>query len=379
MDFMIRRDLWIQKVEAAWSKAPIVWLSGVRRAGKTTLSQDLADATYINCDLPSTNRQIDDPEFFFKNIKTEKLILDEVHRLADPSIVLKIAADEFKHLKVLATGSSTLAATEKFRDSLSGRKRLVNLTPVLVEELEAFDQKLEDRILKGGLPPALLSQYHDLEFYSEWLDSFYSRDIQELFKVEKRSGFLKLLELLLKNSGGISEVNSLSKHTGLSRPTVLNYMEVLEVSQAIYILRPFSGGGRREILAQPKIYGFDTGFVAFSRGWNELRSEDYGNLWEHLVLDTLISIPMILKILYWRDKQQREIDFVVPRGRGECDAIECKWNLKSFETRNLLAFRSYYPKGRNYVVSPQVAKQYVSKINDLEIIFTRVEDLRKNY
>lgn len=376
---MIRRDIWERKIEAAWSKAPIVWLSGVRRSGKTTLSQELDDATYINCDLPSSIRLLEDPEFFFRGVETKTLILDEVHRLTDPSLVLKIAADEYKHLKVLATGSSTLAATEKFRDSLSGRKRVVNLTPVLVEELPAFNQSLENRILKGGLPPALLSDEHDLEFYSEWLDSFYSRDIQELFKVEKRSGFLKLLELLLRNSGGVSEINSLSKHAGLSRPTVLNYIDALEVSQAIHIIRPYSGGGRREILAQPKIYGFDTGFIAFSRGWNELRTEDYGNLWEHLVLDTLLSISGILKIHYWRDKQQREIDFVVPGNRGACDTIECKWNLKNFDTKNLLAFRSYYPKGRNFVVSPQVIKQYVSKINDLEIIFARAEDLRRHY
>ena len=62
------------------------------------------------------------------------------------------------------------------------------------------------------------------------------------------------------------------------------------------------------------------------------------------MLDTLIpaSLP---KIHFWRDKQQREVDFVLPRGRDAADAIECKWKPDAFETRGLAAFREQYPKG----------------------------------
>ncbi len=380
MDFMFRRQLWKHKIENAWEKAPICWLSGVRRVGKTTLSQEFESARYVNCDLPGSVRALEDPEVFFSNLEQRQVIFDEIHRLPDPSLVLKIAADEFKHLKVLATGSSTLAATEKFRDSLTGRKRLVRLTPVLYEELPEFGiEDLQSRLLKGGLPPALLSSEHDLEFYAEWMDSFYSRDVQELFKVEKRSAFLKLFETVLRNSGGMADMTGLSKHTSLSRPTVLNYIDVLEISQALHILRPYAAGGRREILAQPKIYGFDTGFVAFARGWSDLRAEDCGNLWEHLVLDTLLSISKILKIQFWRDKQQREIDFVVPQGRQGVDAIECKWNIKNFETRNLKAFRENYNRGRNFVVSPMVQERYTISKDGLDIAFVGLQDVRGFY
>jgi predicted AAA+ superfamily ATPase len=149
------------------------------------------------------------------------VILDEVHQLPDPSRVLKIAADEFPGLKVLATGSSTLAATEKFRDSLTGRKRQVHLLPVLSAELPAFGiRSLELRLHRGGLPAALLADEHDPETYAEWLDSFFARDVQELFRVEKRTSFLKLVETLLRQSGGLAEVTSLAAASGLSRPTV---------------------------------------------------------------------------------------------------------------------------------------------------------------
>jgi hypothetical protein len=61
---------------------------------------------------------------------------------------------------------------------------------------------------------------------------------------------------------------------------------------------------------------------------------------------------------FWRDKQQREVDFVVPRGRDAVDAIECKWKPDVFDTRGLGAFRALYPKGRNDVVGPLSGPSY---------------------
>ena len=107
------------------------------------------------------------------------VVLDEVHRLADPSLPLKIAADEYPHLRILATGSSTLAATGKFRDTLTGRKRAVHLCPVLWEECaEPFGvADLDRRLLHGGLPEALLAAAKSRPSFAEWIDSFYARDI----------------------------------------------------------------------------------------------------------------------------------------------------------------------------------------------------------
>jgi len=132
---MIERPLWLERVQHGWSERSVVWLSGVRRVGKTTIARMLPDAVYLNCDLPSTVRALEDPELFLgAQAADAELVLDEVHRLDDPSRLLKIAADEYPHLKVLATGSSTLAATRKFSDSLTGRKYAIHLCPVLWEE-----------------------------------------------------------------------------------------------------------------------------------------------------------------------------------------------------------------------------------------------------
>jgi hypothetical protein len=95
-----------------------------------------------------------------------------------------------------------------------------------------------------------------------------------------------------------------------------------------------------------------------------------------LVLDTLRSIP-IDPILFWRDKQQREVDYVLPRGRTHVDIIECKWAVDAFEVRGISAFRQSYPKGRNLVASPQVTKPYVRRHKQFDIEYVPLGQLRQ--
>ena len=319
------------------------------------------EAVYHNCDLPSTARAVEDPEFFLSGQKPGTVLaLDEVHRLSDPSLLLKIAADEYPHLKVLATGSSTLAATGKFRDSLTGRKGTIYLCPVLWEECdEAFGlPDFDRRLLHGGLPESLLAETRSPEAFAEWIDSFYARDILELFSVRNRQGFLSLFRLLLRWSGGQVDYSRLSRLTELSRPTVKSYAEALEIAHAIHLLRPFRGGGTGEIVSRPKSYAFDTGFVAFEKGWDRIREEDRGLLWEHLVLDSLRFRHLDENIFYWRDKNGREVDFVVRRGEKHLDTIECKIDPDEMQPRDTAAFRRRYPIGRDYIVVPAAKQPY---------------------
>lgn len=119
---MVQRTYWLDLLEKAWQRRSIIWLSGVRRVGKTFLSQSIPDIRYFDCELPRIRRQLDDPEEFLGKMKNNKIVLDEIHRLPNPSEFLKIAADHFSTVKILATGSSTLQASSRFRDTLSGRK-----------------------------------------------------------------------------------------------------------------------------------------------------------------------------------------------------------------------------------------------------------------
>jgi len=370
---MVTRDFWLARIRRAWERVPIVWLAGVRRIGKTTLVQSLPaqDTLYVNCDSPRAAQSVADPEFFLEQVKRPIVILDEIHQLPDPTRLLKIAADEFPRLKVIATGSSTLAAAKKFRDTLTGRKRLVCLRPVLFSELPDFGGiPLETRMLRGGLPPALLSERPDPEFYSEWLDSHFARDVQELFGVSKRAGYLALLQILLRQSGGLLDITKLARDSGLSRPTVMHYLEVCETTLTVHLVRPYHAGKAREWTHQPKAYAFDNGFICQARGWDHLRPDDCGTLWEHLVLDTLLSIEDPAKVRFWRDHQQREVDFVVPRSRDAVDAYECKWSALQLDLRSLRAFRAVYPMGRNFVVVPRHGKTNMLKADGLVVELT---------
>jgi len=373
---MIKRTIWLERIRQSWQKAPLVWLTGVRRSGKTTLAGMIPEARYINCDLPSSARLLLDLEGFYESISETVVIFDEIHKLDNPSQVLKVGTDHFKHLRLLATGSSTLAATKKFRDSLTGRKRVVHLLPVLEKELAAFGVKdIKKRLLHGGLPEPLLADKKDPEFFSEWLDSYFARDVQELFRVGKRRNFLALVEQVLRHSGGLLDQSKLARQCGISRPTVGTYLDALDLTYLAFFVRPYHAGGNQELVRQPKVYGFDTGFVTHVRGWTELREEDLGILFEHLVLESLVATAGIEAIRFWRDKQKREVDFVLPHGRSAAHAIECKLNPDKVPTAALLAFRGLHPKGENFVVSPRVKETYKRKINNLAITFCSLGQL----
>ena len=378
---MIERSLWLDSIQRAWRHRSIVWLSGVRRVGKTTLTRMLSDALYFNCDLPSVQRTLEEPELFFDSqMAGNTLILDEVHQLRNPSQLLKIAADEYPQLKILATGSSTLAATRKFRDSLTGRKQAIHLCPILWDECaDPFGiHDLDHRLLHGGLPEPLLAARKDPEFFSEWIDSFYARDILELFGIRNRQGFLALFRLLLRQSGGQLDYSQLANLSELSRPTVKNHIEAMQIAHAMHLLRPFHGGGKREIVSRPKCYAFDTGFVSFEKGWNSIRDDDRGLLWEHLVLDTLRFHFRDETIFYWQDKSQREIDFVIRGERDQVDIVECKINPDKLNVAPILAFRNLYPKGENTVVSPMVKEPYKLRRNDLVFNLCSTRDISRS-
>ncbi len=170
---------------------------------------------------------------------------------------------------VPGTGSSTLAVNRKFRDPLTGRKNSVHLQPVLWEECINWlgTPDLDRRLLHGGLPEALLAERPSSDFFNEWIESFYARDIQELFHVRNRRGFQALFRLLLRQIGGQLELNRLATLCELSRPTVSLHVEAMAIAHALHLLRPFHGGGKREIVARPKSYWFDTGFAC---GWRQL-------------------------------------------------------------------------------------------------------------
>ena len=370
------RHSWVERVEEAWQRRSVIWLPGVRRAGKTFLCRSLPGTEYFDCELPRVRRMMDDPQAFLDDLKGRRIVLDEVHRLGNPSELLKIAADNYPGTRVLATGSSTLGASTKFADTLAGRKTEVWLTPMTLADLPDFgNTDIPIRLLRGGLPPFFLSEDLPEREFQEWMDAYWAKDIQELFRLERRHSFQTFAELLMAQSGGIFEATRFAAPCEVSRTTIANYLSVLESTFVAHVIRPFSSHRPSEIVAAPKVYAFDTGFVCYHRGWDGLRSDDLGILWEHFVLNELHAGLQSRRIHYWRDKGGHEIDFVLSGRRSEPVAIECKWSASDFNPSNLLSFRRQHPSGANYVVGSDVTRPYSRDCDGARISFVGLADL----
>jgi predicted AAA+ superfamily ATPase len=375
---MVTRHFWLRRITEGLQERSVLWLSGVRRVGKTMLCKSLPNIEYFDCELPRVRRIMEDPQSFLEELKGHTLVLDEVHRLANPSEILKIAADHFPSTKIVATGSSTLGASAKFKDTLAGRKYELWLTPMITDDLKDFRQtNLSHRFLHGGLPPFFTARRLPERDFQEWVDAFWAKDVLELFRLEKRHSFLKFAELLMVQSGGIFEASSFAAPCGVSRSTISNYLAVLEATYVVHVVRPFTSHRPTEIVSAPRIYAFDTGFMCYYRGWDKLRQDDMGTLWEHFVLNELLARTQSRKIHYWRDKQKLEVDFVISKNKAAPIVIECKWTSADFDPSNIKIFRGFYPEGLNFVVASDITRSYSRSYDDVTVRFVNIEDLIK--
>lgn len=371
------RPFWVDRIETLWRSRNIVWLAGARRLGKTVLGRQIPGAQVFNCDLPSVRERLADPELFYATLGPDRrIVLDEVHRAEDPSGLLKIGADEHPGVRILATGSSTLHASARFRDSLVGRKWPLRLAPVLWREcpdwLGADD--LDRRLLHGGFPEQLLAAEPDPQWFEEWTDSFFARDVHALFGARNRAGFLRAVSLAFARNGELLDISSLGRDAGVSRPTAVHYLDLLDACQVAFRLPPFHGGGRREMVRRPRLYAFDTGLVCHFKGWTRLRPADRGPLWENLVLDELLTAVPRSALHYWRDAAGHEVDFVIAAGRDRAAAVEAKVSPEAFDARSLRVFRAACPNGPNLLCCPLAAEPYPKRFAEFTVTVCAPQD-----
>ncbi len=273
-------------------------------------------------------------------------------------------------------GAITLGAFSRISDTLSGRKVDLWLTPMTQGDMTDFgNTNMLHRILRGGLPPFYLAEETPERDFQEWMDSYWAKDIQELFRLERRHSFQRFTELLIMQSGGIFEATRFAAPCQVNRSTISNYLAVLESTFVAHIVRPFSSHRPTEIVSAPKVYAFDTGFVCYYRGWYDLRTDDLGLLWEHLVLNELHAALQSRHIGYWRDKRGHEVDFVLANRSASPTALECKWSASAFDPTGVKAFRKQYPEGKNIVVASDIPQHYVREYDGVHVQFVALTEL----
>src|SRR5205085_11948404 len=115
---------------------------------------------YFDCELPRVRRMMLDPQSFFDGLRGKRIVFDEIHRLQNPSELLKIAADHYPHTHLVATGSSTLGASTKFRDTLAGRKRDLWIPPICLPEIvHAMRTDIQTLLPRDRLPPLVFPKH----------------------------------------------------------------------------------------------------------------------------------------------------------------------------------------------------------------------------
>lgn len=373
---MRNRSFWFRKVEEAWQRGNSVWLSGVLRSGKSSIVQNLPQVEYFDCTLPSVRRTLDHPLEFFSAINEGRVVLDEVNRLVNPLALLSVARQLYPQIRIIATSSASLSLVAADYDLAEERIEELWLTPMVSADMSDFLQHdLQQRFLRGGLPPFFLAEGFPEREFQQWMDDFWFTSIQDAFRLERKNSLQKFGELLMINSGEIFEATRYAEPCGVSRTTISNYLGVLEKTYFANILRPFNSRRSTEIIAAPKVYGFDTGFVAFHRGWNQLRRSDLGPMWKHFVLNELHANLQTRQFYYWRDKRDHEVDFIFARRIHTPTAIDCAWATSEFDPGGLQAFRRQYPSGENLVVCHDVTRPFLRTYGKLTAKFVPLNQL----
>jgi len=266
------------------------------------------------------------------------LFLDEIQYVSNPSPLLKLLRDHHaERLKLIVSGSSSFEIKSKFTDSLAGRTVNFELLPLsfreflhfrgskirldkpvksppLVKELETLFREF---VIYGGYPRvALEKEVKAREIYlSQVINTYIRKDIRDLANIRHIQKFNKLIETLAAQCGQLLNITELANTAGISRPTVENYLFILEQTYVIQLLRPFSRNIRGELFKTPKVFFHDTG-IAHLLWLKEFPKTILGSMLENTVFAELRKDRELGEFFYWRTQDGKEIDFIVPRREG---------------------------------------------------------------
>ena len=140
-------------------------------------------------------------------------------------------------------------------------------------------------------------------------------DIRDLANIRHIQKFNKLIETLAAQCGQLLNITELANTAGISRPTVENYLFILEQTYVIQLLRPFSRNIRAELFKTPKVFFHDTG-IAHLLWLKTFPKTILGSMLENAVFGELRKDRELGEFFYWRTQDGKEIDFIVPRREG---------------------------------------------------------------
>ncbi len=297
-------------------KRKIVFVTGPRQVGKTTLAKNLKRfhpaLYYLNYDSD------DDRLVFLRrqwDRKADLVVLDEIHKHRNWKTILKGVYDtEGVRPRILVTGSARLDVYRRGGDSLAGRYFRHRLLPFSVAELGHEGKPaeiLKNLIALGGFPEPFLgnSDRKARRWRKTHLERIVREDVQDLEPVSDIRALILLIDLLRERVGSPIRYSSLAGDIQVSPHTVKRWVDILEEMYVVFRVTPWHRSISRSILKEPKIYFFDTGQVRGDEG-ARLENTFAVSILKHLwYLEDTRGADVGLH--YVRDKQKREVDFLI--------------------------------------------------------------------
>ena len=331
---MIKRELQstIQKFVKTY---PVVTITGPRQSGKTTLAK-MAFPSYTYCNLEHPENRFlaeKDPKSFFRQFPAP-VIIDEIQRVPELLSYIQVFVDEHKkNGSYILTGSHQLTLNASISQSLAGRTAMVTLLPFSFHELQSIESKFDrDELILNGFMPRIYDQKQEpTALYRNYLHTYVERDVRQLIHIKDLSRFENFLRLLAGRVGQIVNLASLASDTGVSSPTIADWLSVLEASYIIYRLQPYYENFGKRIIKSPKLYFVDVGLAAYLLGIESTkqiaRDPLLGGLFENMVimdaLKTRYNQGRDANLYFFRDNHKNEIDLLYKTGQ-ELIPVEIK-------------------------------------------------------
>lgn len=380
-----------EKFDKITNNYNMVAVVGARQAGKTTFLKkqiENKDSSYILFDDPDARSLFEEDikKFEQQFISNHTIsVLDGIQYCNDAGRKLKYLVDSNHNLWI--TSSSEIILSKQILSFLVGRVSIIILYPFSLQEFisakkqKALNKKILERMIwehatYGGYPKVVLTE--DIEIKKTILNDLYNtmifKDVAQTFSIEDIRSLEEFTKFLALSIGDMVSYDKIANKLKLSFQTVKKYLDAMEKSYLIYRVNPYFTNKRKEIVKQPKLYFIDTGLRnSIARTFNTTLN---GKLFENYVFTELIKMGFQPK--YWRTKHKTEVDFIIETDRNTIIPIEVKTQTEIGKIqRSLHTFIDYYKPKKAIIVSYK-GEHGKTKINDCEIIYTPVLDLKKH-
>lgn len=354
---------------------PAVALLGPRQAGKTTLALSEAerrgDALYLDLELPSAQRQLDDPEAFLLAHRNRLVILDEVQRLPELFAVLRGVIDLRRRAgetagQFLLLGSASGVLLRQCSESLAGRVAQLELTPFQAREVvpaedDEFSRRLDALWVRGGFPLSWLARdaAASLRWREALIATYLERDIPVLGPRIPATTLRRLWTMLAHNQGGLLNQSQLAASLAVSGQTVARYVDLLCDLMLVRRLPAWHGNVGKRLVRAPKVYVRDSGIVHALLGLADLAAvlahPVAGASWEGFVVEQLLAAAPGAEVSFYRTAHGAEADLVMTFRTGETWVVEIKRSSAPTVSRGFHLAAADVGATRKLLVAPVAA------------------------